>query len=66
MKRFPKVKLLKYYAEQFMLPHMPEPSGEPHTIITCCKCGSTKGLTFHTTSDGEKYYKCSCGFEMNR
>lgn len=58
-----RVKALKYYAEQLMLPIIPEPPSEPHKIITCCKCGSAKGLDFHTTGEGDTYYKCSCGFE---
>jgi len=58
-----KVKALKYYAEQLMLPNLPESVNEPHKIIRCCKCGSAKGLDFHTTGDGETYYKCPCGFE---
>jgi hypothetical protein len=58
-----RVNALKYYAEQLMLPHIPEPAGEPHKIITCCKCGTAKGLEFFTTGDGETYYKCPCGFE---
>lgn len=63
MKRFSRVKVLKYYAEQLMLPHIPEPVGEPHIIVNCCKCGSAKGLEWKKTKDGEQYYKCSCSFE---
>lgn len=61
MKRYPKQKLVKYYAEQMKLEPVVSQS-EPHSIPRCCKCDSAK-IQFDVTGDGELYYKCECGFE---
>lgn len=61
MKRYPKKKLLKYYAEQMLLQPVVSES-EPHSIPRCVACDNPK-IEFHRNGDGQLYYKCSCGFE---
>ncbi len=62
LKRYPKSKLLKFYAEQLKLSILPLAT-EPHTVVRCCKCDEAKRLEFRTTGNGELYYVCPCGFE---
>lgn len=64
LKRYKKSDIKRYYSDQMLLTPILDVA-EPHKIIRCPKCDEAKGLEWHTTADGEQYFKCSCGFESD-